>query len=167
MDEGWSVLESVVDIGAGVATIGAALASTPDTPEDSEFVLQRVFEVLKTMAKKGGITTSDANEVLCRLVNPAQETEWDPSKLLPISLYSANPGLLTSDYKQLGQAVKPILDECPLIEDIRCLTRDELTQEWMFGAVMELWKDTLVPLKLAWGSDFPVSIPKDTGRMLS
>lgn len=157
-EDTWRIVESVVDVGAGVATIGALLANANETFDDSELIVRRVFAILKSMGKKGGLTTQDAWEVLGRLVNRSADVEWDLHRLLPYGLFSANPGLLTADYKQLAQAVRPVLEECTGVEDVRCLTREELTLDWVFGAVMELWKEALVPLKLAWGTEFPVSV---------
>ena len=157
MQDTWKVVEGVVDLGAGVATIGAALGNTNEVFEDTEDAVRRVFAMLKSMGKKGGSMTSDALEVLCRLVNHTDDVEWDQRKLLPLSLFSSNPGLLTSDYKQLAPVVRPIFEECPTVEDIRCLTQDELSFDWVFMNVIELWKDALMSLKLLWGSEFPVS----------
>ncbi|KAJ3545565.1 hypothetical protein NM688_g5611 [Phlebia brevispora] len=158
MKETWNVVESYVEVGAGVATIGATLAMPQASFEDSEEAVRRVLGTLKLMGRKGGIATSDASETLCRLVNRSQEVEWDWSKLMPVSVFSSFPGLLTADYKHLSQTVKPIADECHSIDEVRCLTREELTMDWVLSAVIDLWKDMLSPLKLAWGSDFPPEV---------
>ena len=94
---------------------------------------------------------SDALDALCRLVTPpaahvegegaGEDEPWNPMRLLPPGLFSANPGLLTAEYKQLAPAVRPLFDECPGADDIRCLTSQEMGNPWVLEGVMGLWKD--------------------------
>ncbi|THG99683.1 hypothetical protein EW026_g2706 [Hermanssonia centrifuga] len=162
MDETWDVVKSVTDMGAGIATMGATLAI--DVCDDPETPLRRTFSILSIMSKKGGLACKEALDTACHFVNPDPQVEddsmleWNPIKLLPPALFSANPGLLTAEYNVLNQAVKPILAQCPGLEDMRRLTRDELTTPWVFSAVLNVWKEGLASLKVVWGAGFPNEI---------
>lgn len=141
----WKVTCGVVDMGTGVSTVGALLST------ESEENLRRAVVTLKTMSKNGGASCKDAMDVLCQLVSQGTENEWEPMKLLPNGLFSTNPGLLTTEYNQLAQAVRPILARCPGAEDVRALTDEELSQPWVFLGLLSVWKEGLKKLKLFWG----------------
>jgi hypothetical protein len=82
---------------------------------------------------------------------------WTMNKLLPHSLFSSNPGLLTAEYKTLASTVRPILEECPQMSDIRSLTRDELSCSWVFDDLIHIWRSGLGCLELPEDSGTPVS----------
>ena len=87
-----------------------------------------------------------------------EDWEWNPMKLLPLGLFSANPGLLTAEYVSLASVVKPLFGDCPHVEDVRCLTRDELTTDWVFDSVIEIWKSGLIGVTCSWHGPLPVRL---------
>ncbi|CCM01174.1 uncharacterized protein FIBRA_03222 [Fibroporia radiculosa] len=154
MNTVWKVVQSVVDMGAGVTTIGALLSQEPT----DELSLRRALGVLRGMSKKGGHTCKDALDAAVRLVGLESEPEWNAQKLLPLGLFSANPGLLTAEYKLLPQAVKPLFEQCAQMEDLRSLTREELAVDWVFNSLLDVWKEGLGALRLTWGCELPSEI---------
>ena len=74
-------------------------------------------------------------------------------RCLAPSFFSANPGLLTAEWKQLSGAVKPLIEECRQIRDVRTLTLDEISAEGMWNEFLAIWKDGLAVLRLSWGSE--------------
>lgn len=155
------LLPTIVELGAGVATIGALLGV--------EVVESQVFgalRVLRTMSRKGGQTCKDAMDMARHLLSAAavshdrsSEKEWDHHKLLAPDFFSANPGLLTAEWKTLSSAVNPLLAQCPQISDVRTLSRDEITSQSLWDGFLAIWKDGLSVLRLSWGSEeVPVRI---------
>jgi hypothetical protein len=55
-------------------------------------------------------------------------------------LFAANPGLLTTDFKSLSMAVQPIFDEVSVMEDVGCLTREEMSKGWVFKGWWRRWR---------------------------
>lgn len=163
----WRVIHSVVDMGAGLSTIGALLAKTED--DDNHSTLRRALHVLSLMSKKGGPTCQDALDLACHLMTLGASTnnenreigephEWNPMKLLAPPLFSCSPGLMTAEFKSLAPVVKPIFEYCPQVEDVRWLNEDELSLEWVYDSLIGIWKEGLRALRLFWGcKDLPVS----------
>lgn len=52
--------------------------------------------------------------------------------------------------------MRPIFDECPQLTDVRSLTREELSRDWVFDELIELWKIALSSLRMAEKYDLPV-----------
>ena len=169
----WHVMRSVVDMGAGVSTISALLGSAAGTCYFDEG-LEQALALLKEMTQKGGLVSKEALDTVATLVCGVasgessstvfdipetldDDWEWNPMKLLPLALFSASPGLLTVEYGQLAGTVRPIFADCPHVEDIRCLTRSEITMTWVFDAVIDIWKDGLSSLACTWNTELPVS----------
>ncbi|KAI0647951.1 hypothetical protein C8Q79DRAFT_1086869 [Trametes meyenii] len=152
---GFKCLASIVDLGAGISTIGALLGQEL---ADDTFV-RGAMRVLRTMSKKGGLTCKEAMDVALHLLSCATSpdqhliAEWEPRKLLAPGLFSANPGLLTLDWKLLSAPVKGVLEQCPQISDIRPLSLDEIVADGMWDAFLAVWKDGLSVLRLQWGSE--------------
>ncbi|KAF7980462.1 hypothetical protein HWV62_37928 [Athelia sp. TMB] len=143
----WRVLKSVVDIGAGVSTV-AALRS-PGEDGEGEAGLRRVMQVLRAMIKKGGQSCAEAMELLRALVAPlTPPTPWTDARLLPRGLFAAQPGVLSVEYRALMGAVRPLLDACAGVEDVRALARAELAREWVFDELMGMWRAGLGYLEL-------------------
>jgi len=141
-------------MGAGVATV-AALLGDDSREEDS---ISKALTLVKAMIKKGGPTCGDGMEIARILTNAENVGEtWSINKLLPHSLFSSNPGLLTAEYKTLATAVRPILDECPQLSDVRSLTREELSLSWVFDSLIDIWRSGLACLELPEDSGLPVS----------
>ncbi|KAG1745909.1 uncharacterized protein EDB91DRAFT_1236218 [Suillus paluster] len=148
----WKLLKSVTDMGAGVSTVAALLG---DDAEDEDR-LRKALTLVKNMIKKGGQTCGDGMEIARILVSFENTGEnWSMNKLLPHSLFSSNPGLLTAEYKTLASAVRPIMEECPQMNDVRSLTRDELSCYWVFDDLIYIWRSGLSCLELPDGSGTP------------
>jgi hypothetical protein len=159
----WRVLKSVVDVGAGVATIAALLHDqSDDGMNDEDANLRRVVEVMKCMIKKGGQTCGEAMDLLKIFVSfpieHSSSSEWTPSKLLPPSLFNALPGLLTAEYKNLVTAVKPVFDQCPQLEDVRSLTREEVAKTWVFDELVGIWRKGLCYLEMPEDCGTPTEV---------
>lgn len=150
----WKLLKSITDMGAGVSTVAALLGD--DSGDEDR--LRKTLTLVKAMIKKGGQTCGDGMEIARILVSFENTGEnWAMNKLLPHSLFSSNPGLLTAEYKTLATAVRPILEECPQMSDVRSLTRDELSCSWVFDDLIEIWRSGLGCLELPEDSGTPVS----------
>lgn len=148
----WKLLKSITDMGAGVSTVAALLG---DDSEDEDR-LRKTLTLVKAMIKKGGQTCGDGMEIARILVSFENTGEnWTMNKLLPHSLFSSNPGLLTAEYKTLASTVRPILEECPQMSDIRSLTRDELSCSWVFDDLIHIWRSGLGCLELPEDSGTP------------
>lgn len=150
----WKLVKSITDMGAGVATVAALLG---DDSEDEDRI-SKALTLVKAMIKKGGQTCGDGMEIARILVSAENTGEtWSMNKLIPHSLFSSNPGVLTAEYKSLATAVRPILDECPQLSDVRSLTRDELSRGWVFDNLIDIWRSGLACLELPEDSGLPVS----------
>ncbi|KAG2155943.1 uncharacterized protein EDB93DRAFT_1128917 [Suillus bovinus] len=148
----WKLLKSITDMGAGVSTVAALLGD--DSGDEDR--LRKTLTLVKAMIKKGGQTCGDGMEIARILVSFENVGEnWAMNKLLPHSLFSSNPGLLTAEYKTLASAVRPILEECPQMSDVRSLTRDELSCSWVFDDLIEIWRSGLGCLELPEDSGTP------------
>ncbi|KAI1790163.1 hypothetical protein LXA43DRAFT_523662 [Ganoderma leucocontextum] len=152
----FKLLPSIVDMGAGVSTVGALLGQ--EVMDDK--LVFAALRVLRNMSRKGGTTCKDAMDLTRYLLSAAslssgraEEIEWDPRKLLAPSFFSANPGLLTAEWKQLSSAVKPLIEECPQVSDVRTLTLDEISAQGIWEEFLAIWKDGLSVLRLSWGSE--------------
>ncbi|KAI5982506.1 hypothetical protein EDC04DRAFT_2616630 [Pisolithus marmoratus] len=121
------------------------------------------IELVKSMIQKGSQACENGMEIVTIFVcfeNTGQS--WTLNKFLPHSLFSSNPGLLTVEYSGLSSVVKPIFDECSQLTDVRSLTREELSQDWVFDELIELWKIALRCLWMTEKYDLPFGI---TGLM--
>ncbi|TFK39036.1 hypothetical protein BDQ12DRAFT_88060 [Crucibulum laeve] len=160
-DAYWKVVQSVVQLQAGVATIAALLDESND--EGQEEALRKTISVLQSMVVCNGQTCADAVEVMRQLVTvqipdeKVDSEEWDMNKLITHGLFSANPGLLTAEWKSLQTAVRPIFEQVPTVDDVRPLKREEIVQDWVWDGFIELWKKALGQLKMGDDSDVPFS----------
>ncbi|KAI6039360.1 hypothetical protein EDC04DRAFT_2603224 [Pisolithus marmoratus] len=121
------------------------------------------IELVKSMIQKGSQACENGMEIVTIFVcfeNTGQS--WTLNKFLPHSLFSSNPGLLTVEYSGLSSVVKPIFDECSQLTDFRSLTWEELSQDWVFDELIELWKIALRCLWMTEKYDLPFGI---TGLM--
>ncbi|OSC97212.1 hypothetical protein PYCCODRAFT_1481453 [Trametes coccinea BRFM310] len=148
-------LLSIVDMGAGVNTVGAILGQ--ELTEDIH--VHAALRVLAEMVERGGHTCKEAMDVARQLLGSATTAEhhlvpdWDHRKLLAPGLFSANPGLLTADWKTLSAPVKGVLDQCPSVADIRPLTLEEIATDGVWDEFLTIWKAGLSVLRLQWGSE--------------
>ncbi|KAI0061493.1 hypothetical protein BV25DRAFT_1857413 [Artomyces pyxidatus] len=150
----WRVVRSVIDMGAGMATVAALLANRTDDEGD----LAKVIVVLKAMVHKGGYACRDAMEIMRRLVGSETVPDWSWSKLLPRPLFSVHPGLLTAEFKTLSSAVKPIVDDASVAEDVRPLTKTELRIPAVFDGLIEVWRDALTQVNLSTDAQLPSEV---------
>lgn len=172
LEKGWEVVHSVIDMGAGVSTLCALLGTPASTATQTEWAIKKSLEIIEEMIAKGGATCKEALDALAALVCPNggqqatsvfdvpetldDDAEWNPMKLLPLGLFSANPGLLTTEYSALPGAVRPLFADCPHVEDLRALTKDELTTDWVFDTGINIWKDGLGVVNCSWNGPLPV-----------
>ena len=150
----FKVLQNAVECKAGISSIGAFLGEelSGDNP------LRRSIEILQHMATKPGKTCEDAMDAMQCMVarNNGADYAWSSSLLLPKSLFSSFPGLLTAEHKSLKEAVEPIFEQVPTAEDIRCLTQQEISTPWVFQELMRTWWIVLCNSQTFDGSDLPV-----------
>lgn len=159
----WKLVRSVVEMGVGVSTVAALIS---DEYEDEDR-LRKALELVKSMIHKGGQACEDGMEMARILVSFENSgDEWTSNKLLPQSLFSSSPGLLTAEYSGLSNVVRPIFEECPQFTDIRSLTREELSRDWVFDELIEVWNMALGSLRMPESYDLPVSSSKPTGGSL-
>ena len=149
----WKVVTTVVELKTGLCTMVALLnSSSNDEKEDSDVdtddALQRTLEVLHRMVGKPNLH-GDVLAALKHLLgisspNAFEEAEldchdqdqdleqggqWDPTtKILPHSLFSSLSGLLSVEFTALFSVVRPIFDETASLEDLRALTKGEVTR---------------------------------------
>lgn len=150
----WRVVKSVVDIGAGVSTVVALLNdNSSPSASDTEGNLRRVMQIMRGLIQKGGPNCAEAMDILKIFVSvdargPELVEEWHANKMLPSGLFNALPGILSVDYKVLATAVKPLFDECPHLDEVRALSREELATEWVFEELMDMWRKGLGSLEM-------------------
>jgi hypothetical protein len=148
------VVATVVDLGVGVSTTAALLEDTGSTTEE---MLARVATILRLMTSKGGANLVSATGILGRIVSfEPPETEWSWSKLLPRGLFSASPGLLTAEFTALETPVRSIIAQCPVLEDIRSLSREDVAQPEVFDKLVDMWKECIGCLGLQDDGPIPV-----------
>ncbi|KZT73869.1 hypothetical protein DAEQUDRAFT_754271 [Daedalea quercina L-15889] len=151
----WKVMVSIVDGGVGSAVIASLLSQ----PSADKLTLRRALGVLRAMSRKGGHTCKEALDVAMELLGVSDshssgETVETPM-LLPHGLFCAEPGLLTADWFSLPSAARPILEQCLKTNNIRKLTVDELSTNWVFDTLFGVFRNGVNALKLTWGVDCP------------
>ncbi|KAH9924659.1 uncharacterized protein BXZ73DRAFT_79216 [Epithele typhae] len=146
----------VVDMGAGINIVGALLGN--DVLEGLQAF--GALRMLRSMSRKGGFASKDALDVVRHLLSGAaakpsevEDTEWDHNKLLVSDFFSANPGLLTAEWRTLSSVVRSLLEQCPTIEDIRPFTLEEASTPGMWEECLQIWRGGLGVLRLVWGDE--------------
>jgi hypothetical protein len=165
-DDFWRVVTTMVDMGAGVGTIGALLARKSDNVRS----VSRAIALLETMVRRGGGMCHDAVQTLCRLVSATtakvdevvgadeeEESDWDWAKLLPGGLFSADPGLLTVDFASLSEEVRQVLKQTATVVDVRALSAAELWMPGVMDGLIKVWRIALTQVCLSWDAELPVS----------
>jgi hypothetical protein len=155
------IMMSVLECQTGVANI-AALLGNPAS-RNSEEPLRLSVELLNMMAAKSGHPCYDATQTMMQMVSSIngeqdEQDPWDDNLLLPRSLFSASNGLFTTDYKNLTQAIRPLFENLASIGDVRPLTPEELTKDWVLAGLMTAWKSALGHLELFDEADMPVRL---------
>ncbi|KAF9005430.1 hypothetical protein BDQ17DRAFT_1303792 [Cyathus striatus] len=146
----WRGVESVLAYGAGISAIAAVLDdSFPEGPDEA---LKKVISILKAMTlRTAGGCYGDALTAMVQLVSFDSDQSPCESvipKLLAPGLFSSNPGLLTAEFKVIANAVRPLIDQVPTFEDIRCLTKEEIAQDQVWDSFIAVWKKSLGELEL-------------------
>jgi hypothetical protein len=153
--EFWALVVSELELGMGATAIAGLFGNEDITEED----YRSAFQILEKMIGQGGFICSSGVDVLCRITSMENSVrDWNVNMLLPRILLVANPGLLTSDLNTLSAIVKPVVDDSLVAKNIRPLTRDELTTEWIFDVLVKLWKKVMVQMIVVVETDeAPVS----------
>jgi hypothetical protein len=112
----------------------------------------------------------DAVQTLCRLVSApaakgneavgedeAGDSDWGWAKLLPSSLFSADPGLLTVDFASLSEEVRQVLKQTATVADVRALSAVELWMPGVMDGLIRVWRVALTQVGLSWDAELPVS----------
>lgn len=151
----WKILMNVVDVQNGVAFIAAILGEeTIDTSD----ALSRIMCVLSNMLTKQ-MNVVDVIAIMKRILSlETAEVPWTATKLIMPAIFSADPGLLSVEYRSLSVAINDMLLSQPPIEDVRYLTKEEIAQEWVFDGMIKLWKQTLANLRKFDESEVSVSL---------
>ena len=164
----WKVVTTMVDMGAGVGTVGALLAHKSDDVRTAS----RAITLLEAMVKRGGNMCHDAVQTLCRLVSVSRpvakahevvgadeegDSDWDWAKLLPSGLFSADPGLLTIDFASLSEEVRQVLKQTATVADVRVLSASELWMTGVMDGLIKVWRIALTQVCLSWDAELPVS----------
>ena len=176
-DDFWKVVATMVDMGAGVGTVGALLARKSDDVRS----VSRATALLQVMVQRGGNMCHDAVQTLCRLVStppsdasspsPGRgrheveagvdeeegDLEWDWAKLLPDGLFSADPGLLTVEFTSLSEEVRQVLKQTPTVADVRALSATELWMPGVMDGLIKVWRTALTQVCLSSDAQLPVS----------
>jgi hypothetical protein len=79
---------------------------------------------------------SQAMQIIKHFVSFDADIDWNLNKLLPPILFLANPGLLNTDFKSLGGVLGPVFGQFPELDDVRSLTREEVTKDFVFDALV-------------------------------
>jgi hypothetical protein len=172
-DDFWKIVATMVDMGAGVGTVGALLARKSDEVRS----VSRAIALLETMVKRGGGMCHDAVQTLCRLVSaPAakgdevvgadeeEDSDWDWAKLLPGGLFSADPGLLTVDFASLSEEVRQVLKQTATVADVRVLSAAELWMPGVMDGLIKVWRIALTQVCLSWDASLPISRSRSVVR---
>ncbi|PPQ86312.1 hypothetical protein CVT25_005613 [Psilocybe cyanescens] len=148
------VMMTVVDMQAGISTLAALLGEDcSGKGRDPEEALRLSIDILDKMTSRGGHPCVDGMDALRHITSIThadheEPEDWDLALLLPRSLFSANPGLLTAEFKSLGAAVRPLYDEVAQTPDVRLLTREEMSKEWVFEGLLGCWRNALGHLEM-------------------
>ncbi|KAG5734183.1 hypothetical protein E4T56_gene1378 [Termitomyces sp. T112] len=155
-DEWWRVVRSVVEMETGVCAIAATIGSGNcgvgvydfgEWGDGEERVLGRALEVLGEMAGRDGATRESAVDTMRAMMGMppemyvrAREYEKEERTLVPRGLFSAMPGLLTTEYGALKEVVKALFDETPKAEDVRVLSKAEMRKVWVWEGLVRAWR---------------------------
>lgn len=181
-DDFWKVVATMVDMGAGVGSVGALLAHKTDDARS----VSRGIALLEVMVQRGGNMCHDAVQTLCRLVSApgnalgppsalgerdedededegeGEGGDWDWAKLVPAGLFSADPGLLTVEFGSLSEQVRPLLKQTPSVGDIRALSATELWMPGVMDGLIKVWRTALTQVCLSSDAELPVSLRRLT-----
>jgi len=155
----YKIVSSVVDMQAGIGIVAAHLG---DCNSSTEEPIDKSLDILFSMTKKPNQSCDDAVEALRHMtgfydLEQQEDIEpWNPSLLLPKSLFCSSPGLLTAEFKSLSSAVRPLFNQLPMIHDIRPLSRQELAMPNVYTKIIRAWRTALERLELYDDHEVPV-----------
>ena len=165
--EWWLLVQTVLEMRTGVSTIVCLLSAPRD---GSGELVHSVLRILGSMVRKGGMVCGEAVQVVQRLVSielpAAQWEDNDPTTTLPTAFLDAYPGPLNADFQNLSVSVKPILDDCATVDNVRPLTSGELAHDAVFKGLVALWRDGLRAVIIEGDMDPPVRFPRISVKCL-
>jgi len=151
-------MTSVVECQTGIANIAAILGD--ESSRTTEEPLRLCIELLQTMTRKSGHPCYDATQTMMQMVSSSNDESdqepWDHDLLLPKSLFSSSNALFVTEYKSITQVIRPLFENLPSVSDVRPLTTEELTKDWVLGGIMTAWRSALGHLELSDEADMPV-----------
>ncbi|PPR07765.1 hypothetical protein CVT24_003715 [Panaeolus cyanescens] len=160
----WQVVSNVIEYRTGVSTVAALLGEAPDSEEN----VREAIVLLRNMASKAGSTCPDAVDTVHQMVSmSSSKSSWDSSYLIPPSLFSSSPGILTADLKGANSPLQTIFEEVAAIDDVRCLTRDEIAKPWVFKGLISIWWSALSCLQLGDSAEVPTPLVEIWERILT
>ncbi|KAL0581176.1 hypothetical protein V5O48_000866 [Marasmius crinis-equi] len=134
----WRILQVVLSMGAGTSLVAACIDANSEADGDG---LRRVIQTLEVMMRKSNDTLKDAMQVITQLLCLSDsKSDWDLNALLPHDVFSGVPGLLTCEFSQLQTVVKQLRAGATKPEDVRSLTREELSMDGIMDEFFQLWQ---------------------------
>ncbi|KAI5123177.1 hypothetical protein M0805_000877 [Coniferiporia weirii] len=146
----------------GISFIGTLLGGSHAACQRQD-LLMALFE-LGGSARMGGDATPRALMLLDRLVNSREDSEfyenWSDvflGKLIPASLLSVAPGLLTAEMSPsvMTPLVEGIISQQPMHEDVRPLSDEERRLPGVWLRVKDAWIACLEQLQFSEGDPVP------------
>jgi hypothetical protein len=144
----WAQIKSIVDMGLGLGIVGGIMAEG----EMVESSFERITDVLRQLIRRSNDSFDDCLEAFSRLLTQRnREIQWNINGLLPLPLFDGYPeGILSpergdsSPGKLSHKDVVSMLARCPdPCEDIRALTKEELSEEWTLPQLAEVWREAI------------------------
>ncbi|PPQ76516.1 hypothetical protein CVT26_013350 [Gymnopilus dilepis] len=163
------VVKSLLDRQAGISTVAAFLAKENGGMEED--ALRQALEILEAMSRKDGEGCGDVEDALrhmTSLPSPSRDEvePWDPNLLLPKSLFSSFPGLLTAEYKGLKGPIQEVYNQMAMVRDIRYLTTEEMSRPWVFEGLLRTWRVILGRLEMFDETEVPECLVQTWSNLL-
>ena len=150
----WKTLRMNAQFPTGHAFFASLLQG--DEERCTEDGLLLLFHEIGEVVRRGGDATIVMLDLLERLLTepvhpfPSRDT-WERefnTKLIPRSLFSLSPGMLTCDGNQLIQSVEYTMSELPEVEDVRPLCEAEKMRSGTWLCVKDIWMESFRQLTL-------------------
>ncbi|KAL5512693.1 hypothetical protein ACEPAG_2959 [Sanghuangporus baumii] len=157
-----AMLRMTAHLPVGIAFIGALLGEHHDSCRQDD--LHFAFFQLGMSARQGGESTQRALELLDRLVNSREDegfyehwTENFVEKLVPSSLLSVSPGLLTVDINvvTLSPVAESIVAAQPSPVDVRPLADEEKCAPGVWTRIKDVWIMCIEQLEMSENDSAP------------
>ncbi|KAI0071505.1 hypothetical protein K474DRAFT_1776139 [Panus rudis PR-1116 ss-1] len=160
MRKQFKTLCTVFAFGAGPVTVSALLSVAPPHLGSEGYMLRCALKVLRHMARsrEADVAISCVNSLLTVSEYPS-DTQFELLNVLPRAVFSPNPSIFTVDFGNLAQLVKPLIQSYSDVEEVRCLTKEEIASETVWKEVTEIIKDYLYSLRHTVNSPtFPTEV---------